>query len=149
LKIKINPSLEIVEGMEGEILLDFDVSRSFKTTGNMHSKNGIKGFMFSPVVRCVNSSVVTSGIKGVVTTVSENVIDSIAGASVILFSGTDTITSALTSEKGYYEMLGIEPATYTMRCIFEGYDTLQVDNVVVEKGIVLEQNLVLTPKATE
>lgn len=144
LKIKINPSIEIINGMSGEILLDFDVSRSFKTTGSDHSKKGITGFHFSPVLRCVNSTVITSGIKGTITDIATT--DSITSASIILFSGTDTITSAISSEKGYYEMLGIEPATYSMECAVEGYDTLRVDNVMVERGIVLEQNFVLEPK---
>ena len=93
---------------------------------------------------------VTSGIKGVVTSVVDSVTtDSIAGASVYLLSGVDTITSALSSDKGYYEMLGILPATYSVVCTHEGYDTLRVDDVTVVRGEVLEQNLVLTPQASE
>lgn len=147
LKIKINPTLDITGGMSGEILLDFDVSRSFIVAGNEHSKNGIK-FMFKPVVRCVNTSVVTSGIKGYVTSVDTTSTDSIAGASVFLLSGMDTVTSALSSEKGYYEMLGILPATYSVVCTHEGYDTLKVDNVTITRGDILEQDLVLAKDTT-
>ncbi|HKI88198.1 MAG TPA: DUF4382 domain-containing protein [Draconibacterium sp.] len=147
LKIKINPTLEITSGMSGEILLDFDVSRSFILAGNEHSKN-VK-FMFKPVVRCVNTTVITSGINGVVTSVIDSVTtDSISDASVYLLSGTDTITSALSSEKGYYEMLGIIPATYSVVCTHDGYDTLAVDNVTIARGEILKQNLVLVKDTT-
>ncbi|HKI88666.1 MAG TPA: DUF4382 domain-containing protein [Draconibacterium sp.] len=144
LKIKINPTLQITEGMFGQILIDFDISRSFKAIGNDHSKNGIKGFHFSPVVRGVNLTL-TSGISGIVSDTS-NV--NIQDAQILLFSGQDTITSALSATDGFYAIIGVPAGTYSMECTHANYDTLKVDNVEVLTGEVTEQNFVLTPTAT-
>ena len=57
LKIKIRPSLFIVNDAVSEVLLDFDVSRSFKSKGNFKDNKGkkkVNGFNFKPVVRAVN-----------------------------------------------------------------------------------------------
>ena len=52
LKIKIEPALEISSGQTADVLLDFDVSKSFVAKGNMENGH-FNGFNFKPVVRCV------------------------------------------------------------------------------------------------
>jgi hypothetical protein len=50
LKIKIQPGIDIGEGQTSDVLLDFDISKSFVAKGNV--KGGqITGFNFKPVVR--------------------------------------------------------------------------------------------------
>ncbi|MDD4226877.1 MAG: DUF4382 domain-containing protein [Mariniphaga sp.] len=49
LKIKINPGIYIDEGQTADVLLDFDVSRSFIIRGNPNGN--FNGFIFKPVVR--------------------------------------------------------------------------------------------------
>jgi len=142
LKIKIKPTLQITEGMYGQVLIDFDVSRSFNATGNDHSKNGIKGFHFKPVVRGVNMTV-TSGISGIVSDTS-NV--NLQGATILLLSEGDTLTSALSADDGHYAIIGVPEGTYSMECAHVDYDTLKVDNVEVLSGEITEQNFVLTKK---
>lgn len=143
LKIKIKPTLQIAEGMYGQVLIDFDVSRSFNAIGDDHSKNGIKGFHFKPVVRGVNLTV-TSGISGIVSDTSGV---NVQNALVYLFSGEDTITSALSAEDGFYAIIGIPEGTYSIECTHADYDTLTVETVDVVADQITEQNLVLTPKA--
>lgn len=145
LKIKIKPTIQIAEGMYDEVLIDFDVSRSFNAIGNDHSKKGIKGFHFKPVVRGVNMTI-TSRISGIVSDTSGvNVQD----ALIYLFSGEDTITSALSAEDGYYAIIGVPAGTYSMECTHANYDTLNVERLEVLAEQLTEQNLVLTPKAEE
>lgn len=142
LKIKIKPTLQITEGMYGQVLIDFDVSRSFNAIGNDHSKNGIKGFHFKPVVRGVNMTV-TSGISGIVSDTSKV---NLQGATILLLSEGDTLTSALSAEDGHYAIIGVPEGTYSMECTHVDYDTLKVDNVEVLSGEITEQNFVLTKK---
>ncbi|MGC9342242.1 MAG: DUF4382 domain-containing protein, partial [Bacteroidales bacterium] len=54
LKVHVNPPVYVQNGLSAELLLDFDVSRSFAMLGNMDTPAGIKGFNFKPVIRAVN-----------------------------------------------------------------------------------------------
>ena len=55
IKIFIEPAIEVVGGLTSELLLDFDVSKSFVVQGNPNTPAGISGFIFTPV-RAVNMS---------------------------------------------------------------------------------------------
>ena len=139
LKVKIKPWLEVEEGVVSEVLLDFDVSRSFKILGNDKGKKDIK-FMFKPVVRAVNLS--SAGkIEGMVTNEEG---ENIKHAMITLLSGTDTISSSKSTVGGYYAIIGVPVGTYSMECERDGYNTETVENVVVEIGNVTEQDFVLT-----
>lgn len=110
LKIKLNPALEMEEGKVVEVLLDFDVSRSFVLRGNMkHGLENVNGFIFKPVVRGVAQAQLTTGeISGTVKDEAESVIEN---ASLYLIAGEDTVTSALTSAEGFFAMIGIAPGS--------------------------------------
>jgi len=51
LKIMIEPAIQLAEGQSSDVLLDFDVSRSFVVKGKMGEH--INGFSFNPVIRAV------------------------------------------------------------------------------------------------
>jgi hypothetical protein len=69
-------------------------------------------------------------------------------ALLTLLSGTDTVTTALSSEEGYYKMTGIPEGYYTLDCEKEGYDKQSVDSVLVETGVETEQNFELVKTET-
>lgn len=141
LKIKMNPSLELEEGEVVEVLLDFDVSRSFVMRGNVkHGVEKINGFIFKPVVRAVAHVLETTGeVSGMVTDEKE---EPVRDALVSLVSGEDTITSAITTEEGFFAMIGIPAGNYLLACEKEGYNKQQIE-ILVEKRKVTEQNFVL------
>lgn len=147
LKIKINPSLVMEEGTLAEVLLDFDVSRSFVMRGNINhlGKGKIDGFIFKPVIRAVAHVETESGeINGVVTDGEDNLIEN---ALLSLVQEEDTITSALTYENGFYAMIGILPGDYTLVC---EKGTLKAETeVTVKKGEVTVANFVLKPEEDE
>jgi hypothetical protein len=147
LKIKINPSLVMEEGTLAEVLLDFDVSRSFVMRGNINhlGKGKINGFIFKPVIRAVAHVQTESGeINGVVADVEENPIEN---ALLSLVQEEDTITSARTDEKGFYAMIGILPGEYSLVC---KKDALKAEvEVTVKKGEVSVENFVLKPEGDE
>lgn len=141
LKIKMNPALEMEDGAFVEVLLDFDVSRSFVMRGNMkHGVGKINGFIFKPVIRAMAQVQTTTGeISGYVTNEAG---DSVENALLSLVAGENTITSARTSENGFYAMIGIPPGSYLLACETDGYEeeTIQIE---VEKRKLTEQNFEL------
>ena len=53
-------------GLTSELLLDFDLSKSFVMRGNLDKPSGIIGFIFKPVIKAVNNT--TAGrLEGLVT----------------------------------------------------------------------------------
>ncbi len=138
LKIKLTPFLEVGSETFSEILLDFDVSKSFVMQGN---KNNLIGFIFKPVVRAVaNMHLTAAKISGMVTD-SEG--DRIENATLSLISSEEPVTSAITSEDGYYAMLGILPGEYTLSCQREGFTDQSID-ITIEAGKIIEKNFVLS-----
>jgi hypothetical protein len=127
IKIKINQGLVVEGGVTNEVLMDFDVSKSFAIQGNIKAKNGITGFIFKPVVRVVSERK-SSGISG-------KVVDTkgapIAQASVELIQGDTILTSSLTNEAGEYTMIGIPAGIFKMACTKEGFTTDNVTDVTV------------------
>ncbi len=128
LKIKITPNLVIESGVESEVILDFDVSKSFVVQGNVMAKNGIKGFLFKPVLRAVCQKY--SGI--VAGKVFENATTAIAEAHVQIIAADTILSSALTDSNGAYTMIGLPSGTYTVVCEKDGYSAVTVDPVVVK-----------------
>src|SRR5690606_908483 len=56
IKIFIDPGLTVAGGISSDLLLDFDVSRSFVANGNLDNVAGITGFNFKPVIKASNLS---------------------------------------------------------------------------------------------
>jgi hypothetical protein len=128
LKIMLSPKLIVEDGSMSEIILDFDVSKSFVVQGNPKTPAGIKGFLFKPVVRgmCENYS---GSIAG---KVFENETTPIAGAHVKVIKGTEEITSAISATDGTYAIIGLPAGTYSMTCEAEGYISVAANPVIVK-----------------
>lgn len=129
IKMKIVPELVVEDGVQSEILLDFDVSKSFVVQGNLHSPHGVKGFLFKPVLRAVcqkHGGVVAGKVfeSGTTTPIAE--------AHVQILRADTVYSSAITSGTGAYALIGIPAGTYKMVCEKEGYTSVQVDEVVVK-----------------
>ncbi len=126
IKIFIRPPLVVEGGLTTELLLDFDLSRSFVMMGNMHHPAGITGFIFKPVIRAVNNS--TAGrIEGIV---SDTSMARLANAQVWIEQDT-IVSTAFTDTTGYYAMIGIPAGTYSAYATKENYDTVCVKDVKV------------------
>ena len=122
LKIKIKPSLIINEGEEYDVLLDFDVSRSFLVKGNP-KKGEIKGFMFKPIIRATNMALAGSLLGTVTEDAEEEVL--IKNARVYVVSPedvTDTIATGKTNRNGMYKIIGLPGGTYNVSCEKDGYE---------------------------
>lgn len=128
LKIKMSPELLIESGVESEVLLDFDVSKSFIVQGNMNTPAGIKGFLFKPVLRAMVQKY--SGI--IEGKVCENETTPVAEALVQVVVADTVYSSALTDAAGKYALIGIPAGNHKLVCEKEGYSPVTVDLVAVK-----------------
>jgi len=142
LKIKLTPELMVETGVVNEVLMDFDVSKSFVVQGNIKSKHGIKGFMFKPVIRAMVER--HSGrVEG---KVFENDTIPIKEAHVQILRADTVFSSALTDKDGRYALIGIPAGTYRMICDQELYNSVTVDQVTVVAKEKTVQDFKLTKK---
>lgn len=137
IKVFINPVIHVEGGISAELLLDFDLSRSFVMRGH----DARNGFIFKPTIKAVNNS--TEGrVEGVVTDNSVQK-SGIKNVTVTLIkAGVDTLT-ALTDTTGHYLVVGVPAGTYSMTASKENYVSASVEGVVVVAGNKVIQNFIL------
>ena len=141
IKVFIRPGLVVEGGLTTELLLDFDLSRSFVMRGNMESPAGIKGFIFKPVIRAANVS--TAGrLEGKITDQNNA---KIKEASVIVKQDT-VVATAIADTMGYYAIIGLPSGTYSVHAWKENFDTVKVDGVNIVAGNRTILNFVLPNK---
>jgi uncharacterized repeat protein (TIGR02059 family) len=137
IKVFINPVIHVEGGISAELLLDFDLSKSFV----MRGKDARNGFLFKPVIRATNNS--TAGrIEGVVTDNSDAKVG-IENATVSFQKDANDPVTALTDASGHYVFIGVPAGTYSMSATKENYEPVSVDAVVVIAGNKVTQNFVL------
>jgi len=149
IKIFIDPALTIAGGLSSDLLLDFDVSRSFVAKGNTKSVDGITGFNFKPVIKVSNLS--TAGtLSGTVTTMDGETVLPLENAQIsVLDMEEEPVTSGATNIDGAYAIMGLEAGTYKVFSTLNGYvdsDTLEVEIVAANKTT---QDFLLEAEATE
>lgn len=139
IKIFIEPELYVAGGLTTEVLLDFNIEKSFILKGNVNTPAGIKGFNFKPVIRAVN--ITTAGtVEGVV-----DYADTLQQDVSVWIAQETVITSAFTDTSGYYAMPGIPAGFYTLSAAKEGFDTITFEGVEIVAGNLTRQNFTLTP----
>jgi len=141
IKIFIRPGLVVEGGLTSELLLDFDLSRSFLMKGNMGSPAGIKGFAFKPVIRAVNNS--TAGrLQGHVTDKNNAIIPT----ALITVKQDTVVASAIADSLGYYKIIGLPAGTYSVLAEKETFDSVKDDGVKIVQGNMTILNFVLPNK---
>ena len=137
LKVFVDPVIHVDGGISAELVLDFDLSKSFVMRGH----NARNGFIFKPTIKAINIS--TQGrVVGVVT---DNSLQKLELGNVTLSlidPGKDTLT-ALTDTTGHYLIMGVPAGTYSMSASRENYVTSSVEGVVVVAGNMVTQNFIL------
>jgi hypothetical protein len=141
IKVKIDPIVYLAEGQTYDVLLDFDVSRSFILKGNL---NNIVGFNFKPVVRGVFLGAAgriegnvsdTSGVAlenaMVKAWPSEEEDDSLKSVS----DDEIHIVSSFTDQNGNYKLIGLPEGKYTVISALEGFKNDTINDVSVLAGV--------------
>lgn len=137
IKVFINPDLEVAGGLTSELLLDFDVSKSFTVQGKVDSMSDIKGFHFKPVLRVANVST-TGRITG---TVFQADTTGFPGVTVSVIAGDSVLTSAISDTEGKYTILGIPAGTYDLTAEAPNVETVTVTGVAVVAGNKTDQDI--------
>ncbi len=127
LKIKIEPGISITEEQSTEILLDFDLSRSFVVQGNPNTPAGINGFIFKPVVKGVNTNS-TGDISGTVTSINDELLRDVL---ISVFADDTLNTTTYSDESGQYMILGLLPGTYDVTAELENYNSITFTEQVI------------------
>nr|WP_299069312.1 DUF4382 domain-containing protein [uncultured Allomuricauda sp.] len=128
IKIFVKPAITVSGGLSTDLLLDFDVSRSFIAKGSIKKVDGITGFNFKPVIKACNLS--TAGtLKGTITTIEDEMAVSLEGAQISVFAADTLNTTGFSDVDGNYAIMGLEAGTYEVFAELEGYvpsDTLEI-----------------------
>jgi hypothetical protein len=148
IKIFIKPALGVIGGLSSDLLLDFDVCRSFVVKGNSKDLNGIQGFNFKPVIKARNLS--TSGtLKGKISSIQEDgSVLGLGGVTVAVLNkdGSENTTS-MTDETGGYMIMGLMADTYTVVLELDGYvsQTIEGINISVANNTILDASMEPNP----
>jgi hypothetical protein len=141
IKIFIEPAMNVEGGLTSELLLDFDLSRSFVMRGNLHRPADFNGFIFKPVIRAVNAT--TAGrIAGMVTDTAKIKIKN----PTVWVKQDTVVATAVGDTLGHYAIIGLPAGTYSIYATKENYDTVGYTGVKVIEGNLTIQNFVLNKK---
>jgi hypothetical protein len=141
IKIFIEPELRVSGGLTTELLLDFDLSKSFVIRGTLKPQGAMNGFIFKPVIRASNLS--TAGrIEGLVADTAK-----VKVKSAKVWIAQDTIVAtAIADTMGFYGLIGIPAGSYKLYAHKEGYDTVKYTGIEVLAGNKTLKNVILTKK---
>jgi hypothetical protein len=123
--IKLNVNINIVEGEDYTLLLDFDAQRSVVKTGNAPSP----GYILQPVIRASNLAE-TGNIGGVIEPFQ-------ARAVIYAIAGSDTLSTTYADEEnGSFLLVGLNVGTYSVSAVprTEGFSGTIIPDVSVIKG---------------
>ena len=135
---------EVQAGLTSDLLLDFDVSRSFIPRYATATSPRIAGFIFSPVVK-LSDAYQSGSITGIVTSSLENKISRLEGAQITVMSADTVTTTTFTDYSGMYTVLGLDPGKYDIKVSINGFDARIIPDVVVDaqkqtkQGVSLNQ----------
>lgn len=139
LRIKLDTVLVITSASTSNVLVDIDLSRSFITLGDHRSKGGILGFIFNPVIRAVNHNK-SGSIYG---RVYEGTNTAVSGAQITVARNDTTITTAVTNDKGLYQVIGLSSGTYKVTASKDGYKPVTSDNIKISSKREFRQDFKL------
>jgi hypothetical protein len=149
IKLFIKPGLTVNGGLSADLLLDFDVSRSFIAKGDSKDLAGITGFNFKPVIKASNMS--TAGtLYGEVITLEEEMAVALEGAQVSIFAADTLNTTTFTDETGAYMVMGLMAGSYDVTVDLDGYGSQTAEDVEIIAANKTSQDfeLIVSEEAT-
>lgn len=128
IKVFIKPGLVVSGGLSADLLLDFDVSKSFIPKGNRKDFSGITGFNFKPVIKACNKS--TAGtLSGLIYTTQEENQVGLEGAQVEVYAADTLNTTTFSDVTGAYTVLGLTAGSYDVVVELDGYEMQTAEDV--------------------
>lgn len=146
LKIFIDPPIEVLDGLSSSLLLDFDLSHTFRPIPADDPLNATS-IQVGPVIRAANMS--TGGDLSGTVTDAQNGDAPVEGATVfVLVAGgdpdvaEDVVTTTATEADGAWAVLALPIGSYDIVARFDGREVRE-DGVTVSAGGVNSVDLVL------
>ncbi|MDO6601798.1 DUF4382 domain-containing protein [Arenibacter palladensis] len=142
IKIFIKPGLVVEGGLSADLLLDFDVSKSFVAKGGGSKFENITGFNFKPVIKACNMS--TAGtLAGKVTTLQEEIAVGLEGAQVAVFAADTLNTTTFTDADGKYMVMGLMAGSYDVEVELSTYQKESITDIEIVAGNTTSQDFIL------
>lgn len=141
--LRVNQGFEIVPGLTTDLLLDFDVARSFIPRYGATATDEIHDFLYSPVLKLSNA-LESGSISGIVTSSLENKISRLGGAQVTVLSNGMVYTTTFTDISGMYTVLGLAPGFYDLEVRIQGFEPQLVEKVQVYSSQQTKQGILLS-----
>jgi len=139
IKVFIKPGLVVSGGLSADLILDFDVSKSFIPKGNGKDFSGITGFNFKPVIKACNKS--TSGtLSGLIYTTQEETQVALEGAPVEIYAADTLNTTTYSDEMGAYKVLGLTAGTYDVVVALDGYEMNTAEGIQISAANTTTQD---------
>jgi hypothetical protein len=139
IKIHVQPPIE-VRGELADVLLDFDVSRSFHPIpASAVQSSEITEFVFRPSIRAANLSETGSVAGTVLDDMGTSDPDDdvpIEGATVTAFRGDDELTATATESDGHFVLLGLPAGEIRLIASANGFLENQAEVTVVAGNVV-------------
>ena len=127
IKIFIKPGLAVSGGLSSDLLLDFDVSKSFVAKGGGQN---ITGFNFKPVIKASNIS--TAGtLMGMISEIKDDTSVGVEGAQVAVFVADTLNTTTFSDIDGGYMIMGLDAGSYSVEVEKEGYSIQKEEEVKI------------------
>jgi hypothetical protein len=147
IKVFIKPGVTVAGGLSADLLLDFDVSKSFVARGNIN-RPGFNGFIFKPVIMASNTS--TSGtLAGSAKTIMEEMETGLEAAQISVIAADTVYKSGASGPDGSYMIEGILAGSYKAVAEKEGYtssDTVDIEIAAANRTL---QDFLLLKEETE
>lgn len=146
IKVFVSPGITVQGGLTAELLLDFDVSRSFIPLGNLNSVDGITGFNFKPVIKASNESI-TGTLGGMVSTTVDDTPTPLEGAQISVFAADTLNTATFSDATGAYTIMGLTAGTYDIEVELEGYTSQEAEGLQITAANKTTQDFELLPSS--
>jgi hypothetical protein len=149
IKVFPDPPVQVVGSLTTDLLLDFDVSESFKPIPAAFTDPAlIDSFQFHPVLRVSDLSVAGS-VAGTVMSDANTPDDpaddtALDGAEIDAYLAGDMVTTTASDTSGIFRLMGLPAGSYSLVASRTGFapDTLEVEVVA---GNETSADFVLTP----
>jgi len=139
IKVFLKPGLVVIGGLSADLLLDFDVSKSFIPKGNRNDFSGITGFNFKPVIKACNKST-SCTLSGLIYTTLEETQVGLGGAQIEIYAADTLNTTTSSDDMGAYRVLGLTAGTYDVVVTLEGYETNSAEDIQISAANITAQD---------
>jgi len=141
IKVFVKPGITVSGGLSSDLLLDFDVSKSFVARGNINRPN-FNGFIFKPVILASNTS--TSGtLTGSVNTLMDEMETGLEAAQISVIAADTVYKSGQSGPDGNYLIDGILAGTYRAVAEKDGFVSSDTVDIEIAVANITVQNFFL------